>query len=105
MFPTDFQYQIRFLRRSAISVITAFSKLDKGVFAISTHIIEIADKLNDNKSVFFKYFEANLVNETPQYNYKIKDGVTDERIGMYILKKEKVIETIEKAINKMNYSG
>lgn len=83
---------------ASLSVITAFSKLNKGVFAISTHIIEVADKLNDNKSLFFKYFEANLVNEVPQYNYTIKDGVTDERIGMYILKREKVIETIENAI-------
>lgn len=82
---------------ASLSVITAFSKLNKGAFAISTHIIEVADKLNDNKSIFFKYFEANLINETPQYNYKIKDGVTDERIGMYILRNEKVIETIENA--------
>ncbi|NOU17580.1 MAG: hypothetical protein HOO91_08480 [Bacteroidales bacterium] len=83
---------------ASLAVITAFSKLNKGVFAISTHIIEVSDKLSDNSSVFFKYFEANLVNEEPQYNYKIKDGVTDERIGMHILKKEKVIETIEGAI-------
>jgi DNA mismatch repair protein MutS len=80
---------------ASLSVISAFSKLNKSVFAISTHIIEVADKLKDNEAMFFKYFEANLVDDTPQYNYKIKDGVTDERIGMYILKKEKVIETIE----------
>jgi DNA mismatch repair protein MutS len=83
---------------ASLSVITAFSRLNKGIFAISTHIIEVADKLKDNEAIFFKYFEANLIDETPRYNYKIKDGVTDERIGMYILKKEKVIETIEKGI-------
>jgi DNA mismatch repair ATPase MutS len=82
---------------ASLAVISAFSKQHKGVFAISTHIIEVANKLNNNESIFFKYFEANLVNEIPQYNYRIKDGVTDERIGMYILKKEKVIETIESA--------
>jgi DNA mismatch repair protein MutS len=84
---------------ASLSVIQAFSKINKGAYAISTHIIEIADKL-DPDSILFKYFEANLINEAPQYNYKIKDGVTDERIGMYILKKERVIETIEKAKNK-----
>jgi DNA mismatch repair ATPase MutS len=83
---------------ASLSVISAFSKINKGIFAISTHIIEVAEKLKDNKKVFFKYFEANLVNETPQYNYTIKDGITDERIGMYILKKERVIETIEKTV-------
>jgi len=84
---------------ASLSVIQAFSKLNKGAYAISTHIIEIADKL-DHDSIFFKYFEANLINDAPQYNYNLKDGVTDERIGMYILKKERVIETIENAINK-----
>ncbi|MEI6822872.1 MAG: hypothetical protein WCL51_13135 [Bacteroidota bacterium] len=80
---------------ASLSVISAFCTLEKGVFVISTHIIEIADKLKDKDTIFFKYFEANLEDDIPQYNYKIKDGVTDERIGMYILKKEKVIETIE----------
>jgi DNA mismatch repair ATPase MutS len=89
---------------ASLSVITALSQVNNCVFAISTHIIEVADKLKSNDSIFFKYFEANLVNENPQYNYKIKDGITDERIGMYILKKEKVIETIEHAIkqNRLN---
>jgi len=83
---------------ASLSVVQAFSKLNNSVFAISTHIIEVADKLKNNDSLFFKYFEANMVDDTPQYNFKIKDGVTDERIGMYILKKEKVIETIERSI-------
>jgi DNA mismatch repair ATPase MutS len=80
---------------ASLSVISAFAKQNRGLFAISTHIIEIADKLNDHDSIFYKYFEANLVNEIPQYNYTIKDGVTNERIGMYILRKERVLEIIE----------
>ena len=83
---------------ASLSVITAFAELNNGVFAISTHIIEVAEKLSKNQSIFFNYFEANLVNGKPQYNYKLKNGVTDERIGMYILNKENVIETIRNAI-------
>jgi hypothetical protein len=41
-----------------------------------------------------------MLNGIPHYSYVIKDGVTDERIGMYILEKEKVLETIEKSIGK-----
>lgn len=84
---------------ASLSVISAFSKFKKGLFAISTHIIEIADELNDNDAIFFKFFEANIVNETPHYDYILKDGVTNERIGMYILRKERVLETIENGIN------
>jgi len=38
------------------------------------------------------------MNGTPQYNFTLKDGVTNERIGMYILEKEKLLETIENAM-------
>lgn len=84
---------------ASLAVISAFSRLNKGVFAISTHIVEIAEKLNSNKSIFFNYFEANMVDEKPQYTYILNNGVTNERIGMYILKKENVLETIEKGIH------
>jgi DNA mismatch repair ATPase MutS len=79
---------------ASLAVIEAFSNLNRSVFALSTHIIEVAEKLKENSFIFFKYFEANLIEGNPQYNYQIKDGVTNERIGMYILNKEKVLETI-----------
>jgi DNA mismatch repair protein MutS len=81
---------------ASLAVIEAFSNLNKSVFTLSTHIIEVGDKLKENPAIFFKYFEANLIEGVPQYNYQIKDGVTNERIGMYILNKEKVLETINK---------
>lgn len=86
---------IKDANEASLSVITEFSMLKNSVFALSTHIIEVANMLKESHSIFFKYFEANLVDETPHYNYTIRDGVTNERIGMYILRKEKVLETIK----------
>ena len=85
---------------ASLAVITSFSKLNNSVFAVSTHVIEVAQKLKENNSIFFKCFGANMLNGIPHYSYVIKDGVTDERIGMYILEKEKVLETIEMANGK-----
>jgi DNA mismatch repair protein MutS len=83
---------------ASLAVIASFSKLNNSFFAISTHVIEVAEKLKQNNSIFFKYFGANMLNGIPHYSDVIKDGVTNERIGMYILEKEKILETIEKAI-------
>ena len=85
---------------ASLAVISSFSKLNNSVFAISTHIVEVADILNGNNSIFFKCFEANLANGSPHYSFKIKEGISGERIGMYILEKEKVIQIIEDAIEK-----
>lgn len=79
-------------------VIKSLSKINKGVYCISTHIIEAAEKLIDNPRIKFIYFDANIRKDTPDYSYKVKEGITDESLGLYILDKEKVIETIEKAI-------
>ena len=42
----------------------------------------------------FKYFYSRLVGEIPEYEYLLKDGVSHERLGMYIVKKEKIIEIL-----------
>jgi DNA mismatch repair ATPase MutS len=85
---------------ASLSVISAFAKIKMSLFAISTHIMEVAEKLKLNDSIYFKFFEIKINEGIPQYTYKLKDGVTDERIGMYILTKEKVIETITKTISR-----
>ena len=85
---------------ASLAVISAFAKINMSLFAISTHIMEVAEKLKHNESVYFKFFEIKINDDIPQYTYKLKDGVTDERICMYILTKEKVVETIENAIHR-----
>ncbi len=79
---------------ASLAVISEFAQLGKGMFAVSSHIHEIADSLSGYPSVFFRYFEAHMIDEEPHYSYLMKDGVTGERIGMYIFRREKIIETI-----------
>jgi DNA mismatch repair ATPase MutS len=83
---------------ASYSVINSLSKINRGVYFISTHIIEAAEKLVDNPRIKFIYFDANMRNDAPNYTFKVKEGITDERLGLYILNKEKVIETIEKTV-------
>lgn len=83
---------------ASFSVINSLSKINKGLYFISTHIIEAAEKLVGNPHVKFIYFDANMSNNAPNYTYKVKEGITYERLGLYILNKEKVLETIEKQI-------
>ena len=85
---------------ASLAVISSLSRLRNSVFTVSTHIVEVAEKLTENNSIFFRCFDANLSQGKPCYEFKIKEGVSSERIGMYILEKEKVLETIEKGIKK-----
>lgn len=77
----------------SLAIISAFAETNNSFYVVSTHIIEVAEKLN-NKNIQFVHLETKNDQEIPVYTYKLKKGISNERLGMYIIKKEKVIEII-----------
>ena len=61
----------------------------------SRHIVEVAEFLKPFPSVCFRFFEIDMTTGEPRYTYRLREGVSDERIGMYILKKAGVVDLIE----------
>lgn len=45
--------------------------------------------------MLFKCFESELIDTTPVYNCKIKNGVSRERLGLQIVKNEKIVEILD----------
>jgi DNA mismatch repair ATPase MutS len=78
----------------SLSVIKSFSKIEDCCFMISTHIIEVAEILKDNKNVVFKYLFTKMEGNKPTFTYHLMDGITDERIGMWIIENEKIDEIL-----------
>ena len=80
----------------SVAIISAFSKIKNCFFAISTHIIEVAEYMNnsENKGIQFKQLTVTENDNSFQYTYKVEDGISDKRLGMYIIEKEKVIDII-----------
>lgn len=81
---------------ASCAVIGGLARLKYGVFMISTHIVEVAEFLKPFPSVCFRFFEIDMTTGEPRYTYCLREGVSDERIGMYILKKAGVVDLIKK---------
>ena len=79
-------------------VISAFARLRQSTFLISTHIVEVAEVLDHRESIQFKYMDLTWEEDKPAYHYKLKAGVSGERLGMHIIRKAGILETL-KAIN------
>lgn len=71
---------------------------------ISTHILEVTERLKAFDTIDFRYFEVVMQDGKPDYTYRLLPGVSLERIGMYILNQEKVVETIQHAAAVSNPS-
>jgi len=76
-------------------IIRSFAKIQGCTFFISTHLTEVAEKLGDLSNIQFKYFDSGLINNMPVYEYSLKSGISHERLGLYIIKNEKIIDILE----------
>ncbi|MCX6236416.1 MAG: hypothetical protein NTY07_02475 [Bacteroidia bacterium] len=85
---------------ASLMIISALAKIRNNFFFISTHLLEVAENLEHENSIQFKCFESELVDQTPVYDFKLKDGVSKERIGMTIIKRENIIGLLDQIIEK-----
>ncbi len=80
---------------ASLLIIKSFANISDSTFFISTHITEVAEKINNLSNIDFKYFDSKLVDNVPTYDYKLEKGISYERLGLYILKNENIIEILE----------
>jgi DNA mismatch repair protein MutS len=87
---------------ASLAIISSLSKIRDNFFFISTHILEVAENLVDNGSILFRCFESDLIDQQPVYDFKLKEGVSKERIGLLIIKNENIIEILDEIVKKQN---
>lgn len=75
-------------------VIDGLAGIQGSLFLVSTHIVEIAAALQHNPNIFFACFESTMEGGIPWYNYKLRSGISNERMGMTILRNEGILEML-----------
>jgi len=78
------------------TVIEGLLKMKNSLFILSTHLYEIGDELKKYPNIDFKYFETSVVNDQLHFSFHLKDGISNDRLGYLILKREGVLEMLEK---------
>ena len=76
------------------TVIEGLRKMNNSLFILSTHLYEIGDALKVHPNIGFKYFET-ISHDQLHFSYHLKDGISNDRLGYLILKREKVVELLE----------
>ncbi|TKC09100.1 MutS-related protein [Pedobacter frigoris] len=80
---------------ASLSIIDAFSKIRDSFFVVSTHITEVAKELEQNANINFSFLETRMVDGRPVFSYQLKKGITDERMGMWIVENEGILEILK----------
>ncbi len=82
--------------KCSATVVKGLIKIKNSLFILSTHLYEIGEELKAYPNISFKYFETNVKDDQLEFTYQLKEGISNDRIGYVILKREKVVEMLEK---------
>jgi len=82
--------------KCSLAVIKGLIKIKNSLFILSTHLYEIGEELKSYPNISFKYFETNVTDDQLEFSYQLKEGISNDRIGYVILRREKVVEMLEK---------
>ena len=81
--------------KCSTTVIEGLHKMGNALFILSTHLYEIGEGLQQFSNIQFRYFETNVADEQLVFNYQLKEGISNDRLGYLILKKEGVVKMLE----------
>ena len=82
--------------RCSIAVIKGLIKVKGSLFILSTHLYEIGEALREHDNIAFRHFETTVTDDALSFSYQLKEGISKDRLGYLILKREKVVEMLER---------
>ncbi len=82
--------------KCSLTVIKGLIKIKNSLFILSTHLYEIGEELKNYPNISFRFFETIVKDEQLRFSYQLKEGISNDRIGYVILKREKVVDMLEK---------
>ncbi|MEO6722761.1 MAG: DNA mismatch repair protein MutS [Ferruginibacter sp.] len=78
------------------AVIEGLLKIKNSLFILSTHLYEIGEALKRYPNISFNYFETVVTGDQLLFNYQLKNGISNDRLGYVILKNEGVVDMLRK---------
>ena len=79
------------------AVIKGLIKIKTSLFILSTHLYEIGEELKTYPNISFKYFETEVKDDQLVFSYQLRNGISNDRLGYLILKREGVVELLDKS--------
>ena len=81
--------------KCSTAVIEGLLKIKNSLFILSTHLYEIGEELKKHPNITFNYFETSVKDEQLSFSYQLLSGISNDRLGYLILKREGVVKMLE----------
>ncbi len=79
----------------SILVIDGLMKWKSSLFILSSHLLELENAIRNYPNTFFQHFDSAVINGKPVFTFGLHEGISNERLGLLILKNEKIDEMLD----------
>jgi hypothetical protein len=82
---------------ATLGVITRLAAHPAALVLVASHVGEVVPNILSDPRVEFLYFAADVTGEQPRFDYLLRHGVSEQRLGMTLLRQEGVLDHLERA--------
>jgi DNA mismatch repair protein MutS len=79
---------------ASAEVIRGFARARRSGFIFSSHLTELVEVLKPMERIRFCCFDGEIVEGAPHYGFKLRDGVSEKRFGLLLLRQAEVPELL-----------
>jgi DNA mismatch repair protein MutS len=80
---------------ATLAVMARLADHPSALVFVASHLGEIVPSLADHPGVALFHFEAEVTADVPHFDYRLRDGVSSQRLGMTLLRQERVLELLD----------
>ncbi len=80
---------------ASLAVLKRFATKEGCLFLFSSHLIELDDQLEESKQIVRSHFEAKVDGSKLSFDYQLRPGISDQRLGVRVLDEEGVFALLD----------
>jgi DNA mismatch repair protein MutS len=73
---------------ASTAVLAGCARAAGSLFLVSSHLVELAAELDQHPAIRFRCFEGELETDGIRFDYRLRNGVSRQRLGMELLRRE-----------------
>jgi DNA mismatch repair protein MutS len=81
---------------ASLAIMERFATREDCLFMFSSHLIELSEQLSAVDQIDCCYFDAEEREERLRFDYLLRPGVSNQRLGMRVLREEGIFELLDR---------
>lgn len=82
---------------ATLATITRLANHPAALVFVASHVGEVVPAIADNPAVALLHFAADITPAQPVFDYRLREGVSTQRLGMLLLEQEGVLALLDRA--------